>query len=165
MSGTQTIALLKKAMRIGTKVKRAITSRSRSPNQKTYKVPEGRVDEFIAIFRHNLGHLLAKDMAKNCAVDTGDLKNSIRYLESEDGLKFLMDYHAWYVEFPTAEHEIRAKNAPNLVFRARDGNLVVTPRVMHPGTDSQPFIRPAFFRIQEFSDKAARMTLRNMGVA
>lgn len=48
--------------------------------------------------------------------------------------------YAPHVEFGTGPHEI---TGDPLVFEGRDGELVFTDRVMHPGTPAQPFMRPA----------------------
>jgi HK97 gp10 family phage protein len=70
------------------------------------------------------------------------------------------------VEFGSRPHEIRAKNGGALSFDANFGevgpfgaemNIVVVKKVNHPGTDPQPFMRPALLEaIQEWSRKHPR---------
>lgn len=76
-------------------------------------------------------------------VDTGNLKNSIQ--ASVDGLSAEVtanaDYAA-YVEYGTAPHVIRPRNAKVLAFQA-GGKTVFAAEVNHPGTPAQPFMTPA----------------------
>lgn len=76
-------------------------------------------------------------------VDEGHLKNSIQ--ASVDGLSAEVtanaDYAA-YVEYGTAPHVIRPRNAKVLAFQA-GGKTVFAAEVNHPGTPAQPFMTPA----------------------
>lgn len=56
-------------------------------------------------------------------------------------------FAAWFwrfLEFETAPHVIRAKNAPALRFQGRDGGLISRESVNHPGTPAQPHIFPTW---------------------
>lgn len=95
--------------------------------------------------------------------DTGLLTSRIRgYVEvSVPGgavgvIGALTDY-ASFVEGGTEPHEIRARNAPNLIFKARDGNWVVTKVVQHPGHPAFPFMGQAYL-------KAERVLIREIEV-
>lgn len=52
-------------------------------------------------------------------------------------------FYAQFVEFGTAAHQISPKNKKKLKFRAKDGSMVTTKLVKHPGAKAQPFMRPA----------------------
>lgn len=88
--------------------------------------------------------LAARD---NAAKATGALAKGLRI--STDGRKGKVyarlktsgkhDYIARFVEFVTAPHRISARNGGML--RIAGGAIV--PFVDHPGTDAQPFMRPA----------------------
>ena len=56
-------------------------------------------------------------------------------------------FAAWFwrfIEFSTAPHVIKARNAPALRFRGRDGGLISTQSVNHPGTPARPHIFPTW---------------------
>ena len=128
-------------------------------------VPTEKAQEFIQTFKYVLGTLLTQEMASNVAVDKGELKNGIRFEITTEGITIIMPEHAKYVEYPTAPHIIRAAPGKMLHFTGKDGNDVFAKEVHHPGTDAQPFIRPAFHRIDYFVTEALAITKRNMGIA
>lgn len=69
-------------------------------------------------------------------------------------------FAAWnwrFLEFGTGAHTIRAKNAPALRFRGRNGGLVTKEGVNHPGTSAQPHIFPTWRAYQ----KTARRKMAN----
>ena len=92
-------------------------------------------------------HILA-EMEVRVPVKTGNLRTSLGVQVHSDrvviGPNHLQAPYGGYVEFGTKAHEIRPKN-PNgyLVFRM-NGQKVFTRKVNHPGTKSQPYVRPAF---------------------
>lgn len=65
-------------------------------------------------------------------------------------------YAPWFwhfLEFGTAPHVIKAKNAPALVFRNSGGGVTVAEEVMHPGTARQPHVFPTW---REFRPRARK---------
>ena len=96
-----------------------------------------------------IGTDLIVELKRNCPVDTGRLKNSIKKnVKGNIILISMMDY-ALYVEFGTAPHIIRPVNAKALHWKQRGtgprGGATVddvfAKVVYHPGTAPQPFIR------------------------
>ena len=88
----------------------------------------------------------------NCPVDKGFLKNSIFFSPTGSGAtKYLLYVGAEYgppVEFGTSPHIIRPRNKKALKFKV--GNKTIfSKHVMHPGTEAQPFIRPAMDQVKE----------------
>jgi len=101
---------------------------------------------------------------KLCPVDMGRLRNSIT--TKITGNKIILGAgtkYAPYVEFGTAPHEIKPKTKKALAFeytpaiggrkerlkagipKSKAGKMIVK-KVMHPGTEPQPFIRPALHK-------------------
>lgn len=89
-----------------------------------------------------------KYIVKNKNIVTGKLKDSIRGKTESNGdvysgiVKAGVD-HAVFIEEGTKAHVIKAKNCAFLRFMGRDGNLVYTPQVHHPGTKANPFMSTA----------------------
>jgi HK97 gp10 family phage protein len=86
-------------------------------------------------------------------VDTGNLENTISTDIEGDGRFGSMTaeigptaHYGDDVEYGTQPHVIRARPGGYLVFRGRDGGLVVAKEVNHPGTPPQPYMGPAFDR-------------------
>lgn len=91
------------------------------------------------------------DMVLLCPADKGDLRSAIGYttamgkngnipLQSgADGVVGVNKEHAPPVEFGTQPHVITIKTARVLT----DGVDIFGIRVNHPGTQAQPFVRPA----------------------
>jgi hypothetical protein len=86
------------------------------------------------------------------------------------GIFALWTWH--FIEFGTLPHTIRAKNAPRLVFRGRDGQLRSAIEVTHPGSPAQPHIFPTYRserknmerRISRAMRVAVQKALKNQGV-
>lgn len=86
-----------------------------------------------------------------CPVDKGDLRSGIGYAcqlgssggatkpSGHDGIVTVNKKHALPVEFGTRPHTIAVRNARVL----SDGKDVFGTIVNHPGTQAQPFMRPA----------------------
>lgn len=69
-------------------------------------------------------------------------------------------FAAWFwrfIEFGTAPHVIKAKNAPALRFKGKDGGLVSVQSVNHPGTSAKPHIFPTWRAFK----KTARRKMAN----
>jgi HK97 gp10 family phage protein len=102
-----------------------------------------------------------------CPVDKGDLRTSIGYacqLGSTAGAKKPGNYdgivstnkeHASHVEFGTRPHTITVKTARVL----SDGKTIFGKRVQHPGTQAQPFMRPAVDRNKTNADRIMKTEL------
>lgn len=77
---------------------------------------------------------------------TGNLSQHIvkRLVHSATGVVMLVGVehvpYALFVHEGTQPHSIDAKNAPFLVFMGRDGNLVFTKHVDHPGNKPNRFL-------------------------
>ncbi|MFI7113959.1 HK97 gp10 family phage protein [Nonomuraea sp. NPDC050227] len=80
-------------------------------------------------------------------VDTGNLKNTIGQDFDDDGMGFEAGPTANYgadVEYGTQPHEIRPRDAKALHWVDSEGQDMFRRRVWHPGTEPQPYMRPAF---------------------
>lgn len=76
-----------------------------------------------------------REIQMNTPVDTGRLRNSIKF--EEKGNSFIIGTNVDYapqVEEGTSPHEITPKNAQALKFKA-GGETIFAKRVMHPGTE------------------------------
>lgn len=92
------------------------------------------------------GHDTVTDAQASCPVDTGNLRATISVDIDADGMGFEAGPTASYggmVEFGTAPHEIRARNARALWW---PGAAHPVRRVQHPGTAPKPYLLPAFDR-------------------
>lgn len=87
----------------------------------------------------------------NCPVDKGRLRNSIHLnpqiegystYRLSDGVDYGVD-----VEFGTSPHIIRPKSKKALKFKI-DNKTIFSKGVMHPGTEAQPFFRPALDQVK-----------------
>lgn len=103
------------------------------------------VDAAIGRWMELLGGQILGDARQFCPVDTGRLKDS---LDAEVHDKVLrvgsrdVNY-CLYVEYGTAPHVITPKNKKALYW---PGARHPVARVNHPGTNAQPFLRPALFQ-------------------
>jgi hypothetical protein len=92
----------------------------------------------------DVGNDLTNLMTSRVPVDTGLLKNSIRYTITNNGdIVFYMNEYATHVEYGTKPHKIRVKNKQVL----SDGKRIFGKEVQHPGTTAQPFIRPSIHQL------------------
>jgi len=93
-----------------------------------------------------IGNDLVNELVKTCPVDTGRLKNSIKFKPNTDGtITISMADYGEIVEFGSLPHVIRPKNKSSLKFNTPEGT-VFAKKVNHPGTTPQPFIRRAMQR-------------------
>jgi HK97 gp10 family phage protein len=92
-------------------------------------------------------HILA-EMEARVPVDTGKLRGSLGIRVHTDsvviGPNESIAPYAGYVEFGTRPHEIRPKNPKGYLVFKMNGKTVYTRLVHHPGTQPQPYVRPAF---------------------
>lgn len=84
---------------------------------------------------------LVNELVKAAPVDKGYLKNSIRYEVDGKKINIHMPEYAFFIEFGTKPHTIRAINAKALHWKDAAGNDVFAKIVHHPGTEPYPFIR------------------------
>ncbi len=113
---------------------------------------------------------IQKDMYNNAPVDTGEYRESIQVYEQEvNGNKISVDIGTDYkvrslagneyllgylLESGTAPHDIYPVRAEYLRFRAKDGRIVYTKHVSHPGTNAQPHILPALnSNVRNYKDR------------
>lgn len=97
-----------------------------------------------------IGNDLTNLMVRNAPVDTGSLKNSIRFEVKDNGdIEFYMNDYAQHVEYGTIPHKIRVKNKKVL----SDGKTIFGKEVNHPGTQAQPFIRPSLHQLSKIVKK------------
>jgi hypothetical protein len=86
------------------------------------------------------GNDLINELVRVAPVDTGFLRESMRHEVVNNKLNIHMPEYAFYVEFGTNAHEIRAVNAKALHWKS-GGKDHFAKVVWHPGTDPNPFIR------------------------
>ena len=101
--------------------------------------------EFKKSFHDSLqyiGNDFVNELVRTAPVDTGNLRQTISYHVKGNTINITMPEYAFYVEFGTVPHIIKAKNAGSLHWKegGKDHFAMV---VHHPGTDPQPFIRTA----------------------
>jgi len=82
------------------------------------------------------------ELVRTAPVDTGNLRNTIKYEVHHDTVEISMPNYAYHVEFGTRPHIIRAKNAKALHWK-KGGHDFFAKVVHHPGSEPQPFIRNA----------------------
>ncbi len=102
---------------------------------------------------------LQRDIQERAPKKTGAMAASIK-VEFSDPMtvKVTGNAVAGYQEYGTKPHVILPKNKPYLVFKTKDGRIIRTKKVNHPGTKPQPFIRPAVNEVMEdLGDKLGRM--------
>lgn len=87
-----------------------------------------------------IGNDLVNELVRVAPVDSGNLRNSIRYEVDGNGLNIIGPEYMYYVEFGTRPHEIRPKSKSSLKWDGGSG-AVFAKVVKHPGTEPNPFIR------------------------
>jgi len=91
-----------------------------------------------------LMYIMEGEAVRNCPVLTGRLKASI-HLDKINDFKWILadgvDYGI-YVEYGTSPHLIRPREKKALKFK-KDNKTIFAKEVHHPGTNAQPFFRPA----------------------
>ncbi len=87
----------------------------------------------------------------NCPVDTGRLRGSINMLPRSPGYSLYNlvagVMYAAAIEFGTSPHVIMPVSKKALAFKM-DGKNIVVKKVMHPGSEAQPFMRPALDQVK-----------------
>ncbi len=81
-----------------------------------------------------------RSIAKALRVTTAEnKKDAVEVVVHEGRDKGSMGFVGWFLEYGTAPHEIRPKNAKALYIGGRFVKVI-----KHPGSAPQPFMRPAF---------------------
>lgn len=119
---------------------------NRSEIDKSWRENVGQaMDEFFA---ERLGPDIAGDARRYCPKRTGDLADSIEH-HLEGGNLIVSatgsdeDSYAVYVEMGTRPHEIRPRDKQALFW---PGAAHPVGKVHHPGTQPEPFLRPALYQ-------------------
>lgn len=108
---------------------------------KEYKVTKEQFNNLWPKVMTGIGNDIVNELVKTCPVNTGFLKNSIRYEVKNDKEVHIMMADYWmYIEFGTPAHIIKAKNVNALHWKSGTKDVFATV-VHHPGTDPNPFIR------------------------
>lgn len=114
---------------------------------------------FINKLAEGIAHDLEQELAKVCPVDTGDLRQSIRVARSGHAFVIYMLDYALHLEFGTAPHIIRPRDAKALHWKM-GGKHFFAKMVRHPGTRPQPFIRTTIrTKLPEIIERNARRLL------
>jgi len=125
------------------------------------KFPKEKIKQFYEAIANDI----VIELQRVAPVLTSHLRENIIYRNKGKDIEIAMPYYGFYVEFGTAPHVIRPKNAKALMFPKSGGTLVrhkdntastkftfggktvmtdvVFAKVVHhQGTRPQPFIRP-----------------------
>lgn len=83
--------------------------------------------------------------------------------KDKDAAGVFADFTWRFIEFGTQAHVIRSKTGKRMFFQAKNGSLVSTKQVKHPGSHAQPHIFPTWRAMKK---KARRKLLAavNKGV-
>jgi hypothetical protein len=86
------------------------------------------------------------DARRYCPIDLGPLYRSLHTRRAAPARwRVVVGTDHWiYVEYPTRPHEIRSTGPWPL--RNRRTGQIFGPRVWHPGTQAQPFMRAALYQ-------------------
>lgn len=90
---------------------------------------------------------IESDAKIRCPKKTSNLASSIKAISDRKTFSagvFTPVEYAPDVEFGTRPHIIKAVNAKSLAFKVNN-EMVFRQSVMHPGTQAQPFLYPAYF--------------------
>jgi hypothetical protein len=87
-----------------------------------------------------IGNDFVNELVRVAPVDTGYLRNSIRYEVKGKSVDISMAEYGFHLEFGTRPHVIRPVNAKSLHWK-QGGRDVFAKVVYHPGTEAKPFIR------------------------
>lgn len=100
------------------------------------------MDKFLV---EDIAKPIVEEMRKEAPVDSGQLRDSIRYVHPHKLKVVIGSFGVAYVKFVTEgtrPHEIRAKNSSVLSFKV-GGKQVFATVVKHPGTEANPFMSEA----------------------
>lgn len=97
-------------------------------------------DKFI---EHELNPMVAADIRRGCPVASGLLISTIRVDGKQIRIGSRKADYWWAVEFGTRAHDIIPVRAKALSW---PGAQHPVKAVHHPGTQAEPFIRPAVYR-------------------
>lgn len=121
----------------------------------------GAADDVTTRVIHMMADEIAREAFALAPKDTGELANSItvRYGKREAQVVATAP-HAAFVEFGTWSHNIidpkpgtytiRPKRPGGVLrFTGKDGQVVYTKKVEHPGVEAQPFLAPAHQKVMD----------------
>lgn len=124
----------------------------------------GRSLDDVMLF---VANSMVQDMQAIVPVDTGNLKSAIKVTKEGEGRyrvgpDLTQAPYAWYVEFGTKPHIIKAKPGKSLKFQ-KDGKTIYAKQVRHPGTKAQPYVRPVIENwVSRLSDDAVRVGVQEV---
>lgn len=101
------------------------------------------LDRRVKAVRGNVAEDIAEDARRLCPVDTGHLRSSIA---TQDDRVWVTADHWAHVEYGTRPHLIESRGKWPL--RSKETGAVFGRTVHHPGTEAQPFMRPALMRLR-----------------
>lgn len=108
---------------------------------------EAHLAPHLSRFMDQLADDIAGDARRLAPIDTGHLAATIRVHREPRHARRIhahAPYAAW-VELGTRPHIIRIRRARFLRWVQVDGRVRFAKQVYHPGTPSQPFLRPALY--------------------
>jgi len=102
----------------------------------------------IEQLERKIGHEIEKEAKLHCPVDTGRLRASIQTIETSNGVYVGSPIkYAPHVEYRTKAHIIKPRTKQALHWK-KNGEDVFAKKVEHPGTEPQPFLRPAITKVK-----------------
>lgn len=110
-----------------------------------------KINGQVKAYMEALAKRIERDAKTLCPTDSGRLKRSIDHeLDGHSVSTYVARIgtnvrYAIFVEFGTGPHVIRAKNGKMLRWEA-GGEVHFARGVLHPGTQAQPFLRPALLK-------------------
>ena len=112
-------------------------------NVKTKFKSENVLDKLHKILE-KIMYLMEAESVRLCPVNTGRLRNSIHVDKINEDKWIMADgvFYGVYVEYGTSPHLITPVRKKALKFKVSN-KVVYTKKVRHPGTNAQPFFRPA----------------------
>lgn len=103
---------------------------------------QGEFKKLAEQYRARIVEDIADDARRMAAIDTGEMRASIR--TDHPGRVYVGTDHWHFVEYDTRAHEIRPRVKQALAWPGMVGGPYA--KVDHPGTSEQPFMRPALYR-------------------
>lgn len=106
------------------------------------KIAPDTVDRFL---EEQIVKPMVQEMVDDAPVDSGALRDSLRYIKNGRNKYTVGSFGISYVKFVTegtAPHEIRPKDKAALSF-VSGGTRVFATKVNHPGTKANPFMTDA----------------------
>lgn len=121
-----------------------MSPRLREPNYSIRWMAANQPAELEREMVRAFGLAVRDEARREAPVKTGTLRKSIVL---DKGRVLAKAPHGLYVHEGTKPHVIRARRAPVLAFRGRDGQMVFRRSVNHPGNKPNPFLRRGMQRV------------------